>query len=191
MTDYGYARVSTADQTLDLQVRALQAAGLAPGAIFTDQVSGADPWANRRGFAELRARLAPGDTLTVWRLDRLMRGTLALLQLLSDLAADGVRVRSLTEALDTSTSTGKLLVHLLAMLAEFEREQLRERVAAGQAAARARGTHMGRRAAIGPTRVAQVRQAHEAGATISAIARDHGIARGTVRRVLQRQYPYC
>ena len=136
----GYARVSTPDQSLALQTDALQAAGCER--LFTDTISGAR--VERPGLAAALSTCRPGDTLVVWKLDRLGRSLPHLVETVRDLAARGVGFKSVQEQLDTTTSGGKLIFHVFAALAEFERDLIRERTNAGLAAARARGRKGGR-----------------------------------------------
>jgi DNA invertase Pin-like site-specific DNA recombinase len=136
----GYARVSTSDQRLDLQQDALRAAGCER--IFTDTVSGAKT--ERLGLTAALEACRSGDVLVVWKLDRLGRSLAHLVETVQMLAARNVGFRSLQEQLDTTTSGGKLIFHLFASLAEFERDLVRERTSAGLAAARARGRKGGR-----------------------------------------------
>jgi DNA invertase Pin-like site-specific DNA recombinase len=136
----GYARVSTTEQKLDLQQGALKAAGCERS--FTDTASGAK--AARPGLAAALQECRPGDTLVVWKLDRLGRSLPHLVETVRELAARGVGFRSLQESLDTNTSTGNLIFHIFAALAEFERDLIRERTNAGLMAARARGRKGGR-----------------------------------------------
>jgi DNA invertase Pin-like site-specific DNA recombinase len=136
----GYARVSTQDQTLDLQTDALSSAGCEK--IFTDTMSGAK--AERQGLQEAMDHLRAGDTLVVWRLDRLGRTLKHLIGTISDLSDQGIGFKSLQEIMDTTTSGGKLIFHVFGALAEFEREVIRERTNAGLQAARARGRLGGR-----------------------------------------------
>jgi len=136
----GYARVSTADQTLDLQRDALSAAGCEQ--IFSDTISGTV--ASRAGLDAALRYLRAGDCLVVWRLDRLGRSLRHLIEVVTDLEGRGVGLRSLTERIDTTTSEGRLVFHLFGALAEFERDLIRERTQAGLAAARARGRLGGR-----------------------------------------------
>src|SRR5215210_3684767 len=131
----GYARVSTEEQTLALQLDAFTTAGV--DKVFTDTASGAK--ADRPGLTEALAFARPGDVLVVWRLDRLGRSLPHLIQTLTDLAARGVGFRSLTEAIDTTTPGGKLIFHIFGALAEFERDLIQNRTRAGLTAARARG----------------------------------------------------
>jgi DNA invertase Pin-like site-specific DNA recombinase len=149
----GYARVSTHDQTLDLQLDALKAAGCER--IFKDTVSGSTM--ERPGLSEALDFVRPGDTLVVWRLDRLGRSLRHLIDTLTGLSERGVDFKSLREHLDTSTSGGKLVFHMMGALAEFERDLIRERTQAGLAAARARGRRGGRRPRLTPKQVTMAR----------------------------------
>jgi len=136
----GYARISTADQNLDLQKDALLAAGCER--IYTDIASGAK--AQRPGLDDALQYCRPGDTLAVWKLDRLGRSLPHLVDTVHDLVARTVGFKSLQENIDTTTSGGKLIFHIFASLAEFERDIIRERTNAGLSAARARGRKGGR-----------------------------------------------
>src|SRR5664279_3429490 len=136
----GYARVSTQDQHLHLQQDALKNAGCSK--IFTDTISGAT--IERKGLDEALEYLRTGDTLVVWRLDRLGRSLKHLIETISHLQEKGIAFKSLTESIDTGTSGGKLIFHIFGALAEFERNLIRERTQAGLAAARARGRTGGR-----------------------------------------------
>lgn len=137
----GYARVSTQDQTLNLQTDALKRIGC--DKIFTDMTSGTR--AERPGLQDAMDHLRAGDTLVVWRLDRLGRTLKHLIATISDLNERGIGFKSLQENMDTTTSGGKLIFHIFGALAEFEREVIRERTNAGLQAARARGRFGGRR----------------------------------------------
>src|SRR4051794_26929572 len=123
----GYARVSTTDQNLDLQTDALQAAGCER--LFSDTLSGAR--VERPGLTTALAACRPGDTLVVWKLDRLGRSLAHLVETVRELGARGVGFRSLQEQLDTTTSGGKLIFHIFASLVECERDLIRERTTAG------------------------------------------------------------
>jgi DNA invertase Pin-like site-specific DNA recombinase len=136
----GYARVSTSDQRLDLQQDALRGAGC--GRVFTDTASGAKT--ARPGLTAALEACRAGDIVVVWKLDRLGRSLAHLVETVQILAAREIGFRSLQEQLDTTTSGGKLIFHLFAALAEFERDLIRERTKAGLAAARARGRKGGR-----------------------------------------------
>jgi len=178
----GYARVSTAEQTLALQEDALGAAGC--DKIFTDTLSGAR--ADRPGLTAALAYLRPGDALAVWRLDRLGRSLPALIATLADLEERGIGFRSLTEQLDTTTSGGKLIFHVFGALAEFERDLIRERTLAGLAAARARGRRGGRPRKLGtPTRVALAQALYDDRThSVAAICATLGISRATLYRAI-------
>ncbi len=136
----GYARISTQDQDLSLQIDALKQAGCEK--IFRDQASGAK--AARPGLQEALDYLRLGDTLVVWRLDRLGRSLKHLIETVMLLEERGISFRSLRESIDTTTSSGRLVFHLFGALAEFERDLIRERTQAGLQAARARGRKGGR-----------------------------------------------
>ncbi len=140
----GYARVSTHDQHPELQEDALRQAGC--GKIVVDQVSGTV--AERPGLKQVQELLRAGDTLVVWRLDRLGRSLKDLIEWVNRLEQDGVGFRSLQETIDTTSPSGKLTFHLFGALAEFERNLIRERTQAGLAAARARGRQGGRPKAL-------------------------------------------
>ena len=136
----GYARVSTQDQTLALQKDALEKIGC--NKIFTDTASGTK--AERKGLEEALYYVREGDTLVVWRLDRLGRSLKHLIETISQLDTRKIGFKSLTENIDTTTSGGKLIFHIFGALAEFERNLIRERTNAGLQAARARGRKGGR-----------------------------------------------
>lgn len=140
-TKIGYARVSTADQNLDLQNDALMKAGCAH--IYADVKSGKN--ADRVELEHCLKALRAGDTLVVWRLDRLGRSLADLVRILGDLESKGVAFASLTEAIDTTTAAGKLMMHMVGAFAEFERNLIRERTNEGLKAARARGRVGGRK----------------------------------------------
>src|SRR3954462_5866786 len=157
----GYARVSTQDQTLALQQDALTTASCER--IFSDTISGAK--ADRPGLEQALAYVRTGDTLVVWKLDRLGRSLPHLIATIAALQERGIGFRSLTEQIDTTTSGGKLIFHVFAALAEFERDIIRERTQAGLIAARARGRKGGRPRAAGlndPRKMAIARQLYEA-----------------------------
>jgi len=139
----GYARVSTDDQDLSLQIDALTKAGIPKASIFMDKISGAKT--DRPGLAKCLATLQSGDILVVWRLDRLGRSMRHLITLVEDLRSRGVGFRSLNEgAIDTTCASGELIFNIFSALAQFERRLIQERTKAGLAAARARGRNGGR-----------------------------------------------
>ena len=177
----GYARVSTEDQNLDLQRDALTEAGCER--IFTDVASGAKD--DRTGLAETLAFLRPGDTLVVWKLDRLGRSLKHLIETVTTLQARKVGFRSLQESIDTTTSGGKLIFHVFGALAEFERDLIGERTQAGLQAARARGRQGGRPRALDEKRLALARSLHKDPTNSGGeICRTLGISRATFYRHL-------
>jgi DNA invertase Pin-like site-specific DNA recombinase len=172
----GYARVSTADQNLDLQVDALSGAGCEK--TFTDTASGAK--ADRKGLDDAVAFARHGDTLVVWKLDRLGRSLRHLIDVVTELSNRGVGFRSLQENLDTTSSGGKLVFHVFGALAEFERDLIRDRTQAGLAAARARGRKGGRPKALTGDKLRMAKAlASNKDATISDICRTLGVSRAT------------
>lgn len=178
----GYARVSTFDQTLDLQQDALERAGAAK--IFTDTASGAK--VDRLGLEQAIAYLRPGDTLVVWKLDRLGRSLKHLIETVTLLDERGIGLKSLTEQIDTTTSAGKLIFHVFGALAEFERDLIRERVQAGLQAARARGRQGGRPHRLDKAKIEMVKKLHaDKTNSIEAICRTVGISRATLYRYLR------
>jgi DNA invertase Pin-like site-specific DNA recombinase len=175
----GYARVSTGDQTLDLQVDALNALGCER--VYSDTVSGAK--IEREGLSRALDILRPGDTLVVWRLDRLGRTLPHLIALIDDLNARTIGFRSLTESIDTTSSSGQLIFHIFGALAQFERNLIRERTQAGLAAARARGRTGGRKRLLDAKKIAQAKTLYaDKSNSVADICRTLGISRTTLWR---------
>jgi DNA invertase Pin-like site-specific DNA recombinase len=182
----GYARVSTADQDPALQQDALEKTGCVR--IFTDKASG--KLAERPGLAQALDYLRPGDTLTVWKLDRLGRSLQHLISVVTQLEERGVAFRSLTEGFDTSSPGGRLIFHVFGSLAEFERSLIVERTRAGLEAARARGRKGGRKPVLTREKIVVARQMHAAGEPPAKIARVLGCGRSTLYRYLgERETP--
>lgn len=181
----GYARVSTTDQTLALQQDALEKAGCAK--IYTDTVSGATT--ERKGLEEALSYIREGDTLVVWRLDRLGRSLKHLIETITEFNNRNIGFRSLTEQIDTTTSGGKLIFHIFGALAEFERDIIRERTQAGLAAARARGRRGGRPKANALNTSKKVAMAQALYAdknnTINEICKTLNVSRATLYRYLK------
>jgi DNA invertase Pin-like site-specific DNA recombinase len=177
----GYARVSTYEQTLNLQKDALENAGCTK--IFTDTASGAKT--ERKGLEEALTYVRKGDTLVVWRLDRLGRSLPHLVTTMTDLEEGGIGFKSLTENIDTTTSGGKLIFHIFGALAEFERNLIRERTQAGLTAARDRGRKGGRPKALSAKQLSIARDLYEKRHTIAEICRMLKISRATLYRSIK------
>jgi len=175
----GYARVSTQDQNLDLQLDALDRAGCEK--VFTDTASGAK--AARPGLDQALSFARPGDTLVVWKLDRLGRSLRHLIDTIHALSERGVGFKSLQESIDTTTSGGKLVFHVFGALAEFERDLIRERTNAGLKAARARGRKGGRPKALNERQRQQARTLiKDTSHSIADICKTLKISRSTLYR---------
>jgi DNA invertase Pin-like site-specific DNA recombinase len=179
----GYARVSTTDQHPQLQVDALERAGCYR--VFTETASGAR--SDRPVLEQALDQLRPGDTLVVWKLDRLGRSLRHLVDTVTGLAERGIGFRSLQEAIDTTTTPGgKLVFHVFATLAEFERDLIRERTAAGLAAARARGRRGGRPSVLTAHKLQVAQELYASGQyTVATIAKSLGVSRASIYRHLQ------
>lgn len=186
----GYARVSTTDQNLDLQTDMLKAAGAEK--IFTDRISGMTEI--REGFDRMTANLRPGDSVIVWRLDRLARSLKHLIEIAADFAGRGVTLILLNEKIDTSTSGGKLFFHIFGAIAEFERDLIVERTTAGLNAARARGRTGGRKPVLDADKQKTVKTMLAAAAkknedpNFGSIARSVGASERTIRRFAAGAY---
>jgi DNA invertase Pin-like site-specific DNA recombinase len=183
-TKIGYARVSTSDQTLNLQRDALKEAGCAR--IFTDRgLSGSV--ASRPGLDRALASLRSGDTLIVWKLDRLGRSLAHLVQTITVLGERGVNFRSLSDPIDTQSPGGRLVLHIMGAIAEFERSLVIERTRAGLEAARRRGRKLGRRRLLTSKDVTLARRLLGAGATRAAVARRFGVSLSTLCLAISRE----
>jgi len=182
----GYMRVSSVDdrQSVDLQRDALIAAGVDERHLYSDKASGARD--DRPGLKACLEYLKHGDTLIVWKLDRLGRSLANLLTIITDLKDRGVAFRSLTEQMDTSTPHGELLFSLFGALAQYERALTRERVMAGLAAARRRGRHAGRPPSIDAETIEQITDALNAGASKASVCRSFKVPRSTLIGTLDR-----
>lgn len=177
----GYERVSTDDQNLNLQHDALNEAGC--DRIFSDKMSGAN--AERPGLKQAFDFCREGDTLVVWRLDRLGRSLKDLIALVEELESQKIGFRSLQESIDTTTSGGKLIFHLFGALAEFERNLIRERTQAGLQAARTRGRKGGRQQKLTPQEIEIGKSlAGDPKRSVSSICKHLGISRPTYYRYI-------
>lgn len=180
MTVYGYARVSTQDQNLTGQLAALKAAGADP--IYREKISGVR--ADRPQLAKLMAALKPDDVVTVTKLDRLGRSTRELLDLIDRIGKAGASFRSLGDPLwDTGSSQGRLLSTMLAAIAEFERELIRERTGEGRKRAMANGVKFGRKPKLSPFQRAEAIKRRAAGETLASIAKSYAVDLSMISRL--------
>jgi DNA invertase Pin-like site-specific DNA recombinase len=176
----GYARVSTDDQSLDLQLDALKAGGCRR--IFTDKVS--TTTADHPGLADALSHLRHGDVLVIWKLDRLGRTVKGLVDFVAELQERKVQFRSLTDGIDTTTPTGRFFFHIMASLAQMERELLAERTRAGLAAARRRGRVGGRKRRMTPGKVESARKLLRSGMAPREVAQSLSVSIPTLYRWL-------
>lgn len=176
----GYARVSTDEQNLDLQLDALNAAGCKE--VFTDKVTGAAK--AKDGLDAALKYVREGDTLVVWKLDRLGRTVKGLVELVEGFQARGVQFKSVTDSIDTSTPAGRFFFHVMAALAEMERELIKERTRAGLSAARARGRLGGRKPKMDASKIASAKTLLDSGMTGQEIANNLGVSRATLYRAI-------
>ena len=173
----GYARVSTDDQNLDLQRDALTKAGCE--VIYEETASGKS--SQRIELEHCRKALRSGDTLVVWRLDRLGRSSPDLVNIIGDLEREGITFESLSEKIDTGSASGKLQFHVFAALAEFERNLIRERTLAGLTAARARGRVGGRKPKLSEKQIREIKTLlSDPAAQVKDIAERYGVSRTTL-----------
>ena len=181
----GYARVSTDEQNLDLQLDALTAAGCEQ--VFTDDgVSGTVQ--SRHGLNQALGALSDGDSLVIWKLDRLGRSLSFLISLAERFERSGIGFCSLSDNIDTTTASGKFFFHMMGAMAEFERSLISERTKAGMKSARSRGKHLGRRQTLTSAQVAHARELVETEQqTISGAAELMGVSRWTVHRALKKR----
>ena len=180
----GYARVSTSDQNLDLQIRALEKAGCTN--IYRDEGVSAVA-AERPQFAAALESLCPGDTLVIWKMDRAFRSLIHALNLLEELELRGVEFQSLTDDINTATAMGRFVYQIRNAFSELERELISERTRAGMAAARERGVTLGRPLKLTKEQIARARRELEHGRkTITRIAGELNVAPITLSRALHR-----
>jgi DNA invertase Pin-like site-specific DNA recombinase len=177
----GYARISTADQSLDLQLDALNADGCER--IYTEIASGAKD--DRVELARVMDALRPGDVLVVYKLDRLARSTIKLINTLNDITAKGAEFVSVSDKIDTTTAAGKALFGMLAVFAEFERNIIVERTKAGLAASRARGRNGGRPKTDAKKVTSALRLYDAKTSTVSEITEATGVTKTTLYRAIK------
>lgn len=183
MTAIGYARVSTSDQDTAMQIDALKRAGCEK--LFEDKASGVKT--DRPGLTDAITYARDGDTLTVWKLDRLGRSMKHLIEIVTELEAKGVGFRSITENIDTTTPGGRLVFHIFGALSQFERDLIRERTRAGLQAAEDRGRYGGRQAVITPEKLAKARQHLAAGLNVREAAARVKISKTTLYAALKAE----
>ncbi len=181
MVTFGYARVSTDDQDASAQRQALVGAGCDPAHTFVETASGGR-W-SRPELHRLLDRLRPGDVVLVWKLDRLSRSLKDLLTIIERIEEAGAGFRSLTEAVDTTSPAGRMLMQMLGAFAEFEREMIRERTRAGLQAARADGRVGGRRPKLTGEQQREALAMLEAGKSQAAVARLFKVSPATISRI--------
>lgn len=180
----GYARVSTNGQRVDMQIEALQKAQC--DHIYTDEgISGSI--FTRDGLDKVVATLQQGDTLVVWRLDRIGRTLIGLVEFLMELGQRGVELVSLTECIDTSSSGGRLVFHMMAALAEFERSLISERTRAGLETARNNGKRLGRPSSISIKQADEIREAiRSKSKKVSQLAQEYNVSYRTITRIIRK-----
>ena len=186
---FAYARVSTVEQLTENQREQIARAGydIAPKRFIEEQISGSVPAAQRPGFQRLLERMDEGDTLVVTKLDRIGRDSIDVQQTVERFQNEGIRLVVLQLGnLDLTSSAGALMVKMLAAVADFERDLIIERTQAGQARARAAGTHMGRPSKTTPDQQRAIRKALAAGATVSSMAASYQISRATIIAIRER-----
>lgn len=176
---FGYARVSTGQQSLDIQVKALKEAGVKASRIFTDKASGSH--AERAGLHLLRIKVEEGDVILVKKLDRLGRDTADMIALIKEFDALGVSIRFLDDGISTEGTMGKMVVTILSAVAQAERQRILERTNEGCLEAKARGVKFGRNRTIDRKKILALR---ETGMGATDIARQMGIGRSTVYKLL-------
>ncbi len=179
---FGYARVSTSQQSLELQVKALKAAGVAPSRIFSDKVTGSTT--DRPGLQTLQVKVEEHDVILVTKLDRLGRDTADMIQIIKQFDAMGVYVRFLDDHITTEGTMGEMVVTILSAVATAERKRILERTNEGRAEAKAKGVKFGRKRSINRKQVLQLK-AGRMGAT--AIAKQMNIGRSTVYKILKEE----
>jgi DNA invertase Pin-like site-specific DNA recombinase len=177
----GYARVSTEDQNPAMQIAALKKAGCAR--LFKDELSGATG-VKRPALLRCLKALKKGDTLIVWKLDRLGRSLRDLITMLDDLKQRGVKFHSLTEAIDTTTPTGRAMWQMIGVLAELERSLISERTLAGVSAAKKRGVKFGRKPKLTRQQIDHARKLIEQGEAVGDVADTLSVSRATVYRAI-------
>ena len=176
---FGYARVSTSQQSLDIQIKALKEAGVKSSRIFTDKVSGSH--LQRDGLALLRVKVEESDVILVKKLDRLGRDTADMIALIKEFDEMGVSIRFLDDGISTEGTIGKMVVTILSAVAQAERQRILERTNEGRVEAKAKGVKFGRKPTVDRKKILEL---HEKRVGATAIAKQLGIGRSTVYKLL-------
>ena len=177
---FGYARVSTSQQSLDVQVKALKAEGVNAKRIFTDKITGSH--VEREGLHLLRVKVEEGDVVLVKKLDRLGRDTADMIQLIKEFDSEGVAIRFLDDGISTEGTMGKMVVTILSAVAQAERQRILERTNEGRIEAKAKGVKFGRKPSVDRNKVGSL---YERGVGATDIARQMSIGRSTVYKILR------
>ena len=183
MRTFGYARVSTSQQSLDIQIKALEEAGAHPQRIFTDKASGSDT--QRTGLQLLRLKVEKGDLILVKKLDRLGRDTADMIGLIKEFDALGVAIRFLDDGISTEGAMGKMVVTILAAVAQAERQRILERTNEGRLEAKANNIKFGRKRSVDREKIIAL---YKKGIGATQIVRQTGIGRSTVYKFLSETY---
>ncbi len=182
MRIFGYARVSTSHQSLDLQIQALEAEGVKSNRIFSDKTTGSNT--DREGLSLLRLKVEEGDVILVKKLDRLGRDTADMIQLIKEFDELGVAIRFLDDGISTEGTMGKMVVTILAAVAQAERQRILERTNEGRIEAKAKGIKFGRKPSVNRQHVVELKSN---GVQASEIAKQLGIGRSTVYTILKQE----
>ena len=177
---FGYARVSTSQQSLDIQTKALREAGVEKHRLFTDKATGKNT--DRDGLQTLKMKVEKGDVIIVKKLDRLGRNTLDMLELIHQFNEQGVSIRFLDDGISTEGEMGKMVITILSAVAEAERARILERTNEGRLEAKAKGIQFGRKREIDRS---QLKALHDSGMGATAISKEMGIGRATVYKILK------
>ena len=177
---FGYARVSTSQQSLDIQVKALKQAGVKPNRLFADKISGTK--SDREGLHLLKLKVEEGDLILVKKLDRLGRDTADMIQLIKDFDAINVSIRFLDDGISTEGTMGKMVVTILSAVAQAERQRILERTNEGRIEAKSKGIKFGRKRTIDRHKILSL---HKSGLGATKIAKTAGIGRSTVYKLLK------
>ena len=177
---FGYARVSTSQQSLDIQIKALKESGVKSHRLFTDKASGKD--AERKGLQLLRVKVEPGDVILVKKLDRLGRDTADMVHLVKDFDAMGVHIRFLDDSISTEGEMGKMVVTILSAVAQAERHRILERTNEGRLEAKLKGVKFGRKRTIDREKIISL---YKSGIGATAISKQAKISRSTVYKLVK------